>query len=84
MKDGKGKFLFVHFKKAEDNQVPVNRRTGNDEGNQKGNIFIHVREIMNDNLNMRKSKREKMERKESKKSLKSTEKGSKRNTHNGI
>ena len=36
IKDGKGKFLFVHFEETEDIHVPVNCRTGNDEGIEKG------------------------------------------------
>ena len=84
IKDGKGKFLFVHFEETEDIHVPVNCRTGNDEGIEKGINFAHVREIRNDNLDIRKRKRGKnMERKKSKKGFESTEEGSKLKRHRG-
>ena len=43
IKDGKGKFLFVHFKKVEDIHIPVSCRTRNDEGNQKENNAVHAK-----------------------------------------
>ena len=84
IKDGKGKFLLVHFEESEDIHVPVNCRTGNEEGIEKGINVAHEREIRNDNLDLRKRKRGKnMERKKSKKCLESTAEGSKRKKHKG-
>ena len=71
--------MFVHFKKVEDIHVPESCRTVNNESNQKENNFVHVREIVNDNLNVIKMKRKQnIDRKKCKKSLESSEEGSKR------
>ena len=85
MKDGRGKFLFVHFKKAEDIHVPVSCRTGNNEGNQKENNVVCVREIVNHNLNVIKMKRtQNIDRKKHKQSLERSEEGSTRKGIRGM
>ena len=79
IKDGKGKFLFVHFKKVEDIYIPVSCRTGNDEGNQKENKFVCARNIVNDSLNAIKMKsKQNIDRKKRKKSLEISKEGSKK------
>ena len=66
-------FLFVHFKKIEDIHVLVSRITGNNEGIEKENNFVRVREIVNDNLNVIKNKtKQNIDRKKRKKNLERT------------
>ena len=76
--------MFVHFKKVEDIHIPVSCRTGNDEGNQKENNFVHARKIVNDSLNVIKMKRKQnIDRKKLKKNLEISKEGSKRRKHKG-
>ena len=83
-KDGRRKFLFVHFKKDVDVRIPVRCRTENDEGNQKENTFVRARKIVNDSLNAIKMKRKQtVGGKKRKKNLEFSKEGSKRRKHKG-